>query len=509
MRTAHIGASSFVADRVDDLGLLTLANSITAVIAAALIAATAASMRSAMTYDEGVYLSLAREITSTGLPSRLDWDDLRHMALFETSPPLVMYVAAVTQLLWPGHEMPSRIVQIGLFVLPTYLLVWWITRRRFGPWAAAAALLALLSSREYLLAAGHVMLDVPLGLLALIVLFCFDRALASSKSPESQRRWALLAAAALILATWTKYQAVCICAAIALYSAYLLVRPASNERAMVRLKMPIAAAVAAGALALAVLITYFIGFGGTSNLKWALAFNAERLSIGSETWRSIAVDALGVATHTVWTIGPVLLASALAAWLVQPRDRGLVALLTAYVLATIAFSVIFFRLAGSGSYYLHSAVPAVAVLTGGAAGALLDAVRPAGRGAAVLLVVAAVQLVAAPPSLFRAKSSPSVRQAADYITHHADVNALVLAPTLETEFYTRRRVVVIPEVRPDVLLGALQAGSPTNVNYVVVEPGKTTPGTECIADEWNDLLRRNFTRAPVGAPELILYERSH
>jgi hypothetical protein len=393
----------------DDRGLISLANGLTAVIAVALMAATVASMRSAMTYDEGVYLSLAREITNSGLPWHIDWEDLRHLALFETSPPLVMYVAAITQLLWPGHELPSRIVQIGVFVVPTYLLVWWITRRRFGPWAAVAALLALLSSREYLLATGHVMLDVPLGLLALVVLVCFDRALASSESPKSQRRWALLAAAALILATWTKYQAVCICAAIALYCAYLLVRPAASGRSMVRLKIPIAAAIAAGALALAVLITYFLSFGGTSNLTPTLAFNAERLSAGSETWLSTAVDALGVATHTVWTIGPVLLASALAAWIVQPRDRGLMALLTAYVLATIAFSVIFFRLPGSGRYYLHSAVPAVAVLTGAAAGALMDAVQPAGRGAAILLVVAAVQLLAAPPSLFAAAPDPSVR----------------------------------------------------------------------------------------------------
>src|SRR5262249_5716889 len=167
--------------------------------------------------------------------------------------------------------------------------------------AGVAALLALLSSREYLLAAGHVLLDVPLGLLALTVLVCFDRALAGSKSPESQRRWALLAAAALILATWTKYQAVCICAAIALYGAYLLLRPGSSDRSPVRLKMPIAVAIAAGALALAVLITYFLSFGGTSNLTPMLAFNAERLSVGGETWRSIAVDALGVATRSVWT----------------------------------------------------------------------------------------------------------------------------------------------------------------------------------------------------------------
>src|SRR5262249_51498552 len=207
MSTAQIAASSFVVDRVDDRELVTLANGLTAVIAVVLIAATVVSMRSAMTYDEAVYLSLAREITSSGLPWRLDWDDLRHMALFETSPPLVMYVAAITQLGWPGQEMPSRIVQTGLFVLPTYWLGWRITRRRFGPWAGATALLALLSSREYLLAAGHVMLDVPLGLLALVVLVCFDRALANSTNPESQRRWSLLAAAALVLATWTKYQA--------------------------------------------------------------------------------------------------------------------------------------------------------------------------------------------------------------------------------------------------------------------------------------------------------------
>lgn len=509
MRTAHIAAPSFVADRVEDSGLVTLANGLAAVIAVALIAATVASMRSAMTYDEAVYLSLAREITSSGLPWRFDWDDLRHMALFETSPPLVMYVAAITQLVSPGHEMPSRIVQIGLFVLPTYLLVWWITRRRFGRWAAVAALLALLSSREYLLAAGHVILDVPLGLLALTVLVCFDRALASSENPDAQRRWALLAGGALILATWTKYQAVCICAAIALYCAYLLVRPTSSHSSTVRLKMPIAAAVAAGALALAVLITYFLGFGGTSNLTPMLAYNAERLSTGGEAWTSIARDALGVTTHTVWTIGPILLAGALAAWIVQPRDRGLVALLTAYVLATIAFSVVFFRLPGSGSYYLHSAAPAVAVLVGAAAGALTDAVRPVARGVAVMLVVAGVQLVAAPPSLFPAASSPSAQQTADYITKHADLEARVLALTLETEFYTRRRVAVIPYVRPDVLLGALKAESPMNVRYVIVEPGKTTPGTECIADEWNDLLRRNFARAPIGAGGVILYERSH
>jgi hypothetical protein len=138
----------------------------------------------------------------------------------------------------------------------------------------------------------------------------------------------------------------------------------------------------------------------------------------------------------------------------------------------------------------------------------MDKVRNSARGAAVLLVVAMVQLVAAPPSLSPAAPSPSVRRAADYINQHADADARVLALTLETEFYTRRRVAVIPDVRPDVLLNALTPASPANVQYVLVEPDKTTPGTEGIADQWNDLLRRNFARARAGGPEVLLYERS-
>jgi hypothetical protein len=125
------------------------------------------------------------------------------------------------------------------------------------------------------------------------------------------------------------------------------------------------------------------------------------------------------------------------------------------------------------------------------------------------MVIAGVQLVAAPPSLFTPAHSPSARQAADYIEQHAAVDAHVLANTLEAEFYSRRRVGVISDMRPDVLLGALKAESPSNVHYVLVEPGKTTPGTEEIADEWNDLLRRNFAPAPVAAPGVLLFERSH
>jgi hypothetical protein len=62
----------------------------------------------------------------------------------------------------------------------------------------------------------------------------------------------------------------------------------------------------------------------------------------------------------------------------------------------------------------------------------MDTIRPAGRGAAVLLIVAAVQLVAAPPSLITPALSPSVRQAVHDIPQHADVEAPVPALRLET-----------------------------------------------------------------------------
>jgi hypothetical protein len=203
-----------------------------------------------------------------------------------------------------------------------------------------------------------------------------------------------------------------------------------NDRT-VRLKMPIAAAIGAGVLSLAVLITYFLSFGGTANLTPMLAFNAARMSPGGEPLTSIVRNAVGVATQTVWTIGPVLLASALVACLAQPRDGGLLALLTAYVLATIAFNVIFYRLPGSGSYYLHSAVPAIAILTGAAAGALIDVVRPVARGAAILLVIAAVQLVAAPPSLSVVVRSQSVQHAAVFAAQQAERTGPLLVGCLE------------------------------------------------------------------------------
>ena len=179
--------------RVDDRHMVWPTDTLAAIVALALIAATITSMRSRMTYDEAVYLSIGREITTTGLPWRVDWDTLQDMQLFETSPPLVMYVGAATQFLLPGQEMPSRIAHVALFVLPTYAVVWWVTRRRFGAWAAVAALLAVLASKEYLAATGHVLLDVPLGLLAVVVLVCFDRATADGDRPERRRMWALLA----------------------------------------------------------------------------------------------------------------------------------------------------------------------------------------------------------------------------------------------------------------------------------------------------------------------------
>ena len=105
------------------------------------------------------------------------------------------------------------------FVLPTYGVVWWVARTRFGPWAAVASLTVLLTNVGYVRATSHVLLNIPLGLLACLGLVAFHEA---SSSVAHRRPNSLIAAVAMLLAVWTKYQAVCLVGAIVLYAGYAL-----------------------------------------------------------------------------------------------------------------------------------------------------------------------------------------------------------------------------------------------------------------------------------------------
>ena len=474
-----------------------------AILAAALLAVTFASIRSDLTYDESVYLTLARQITVSGLPQRPDNDDLHRLRMFQNSPPLIPYVSSLSQLRFPGNELPARMLYVALFILPAYALVWWTSRSRFGPFAGFAALLALLGSGSFLAATSHVLLDVPLGLMALATLLCFERACGVGRTPVM---WPLLAALGLVLATWTKYQAICICGGIGIYCAYLAVT--EGERGVRRFRVPLLVVIAVGALALAVLLVYFGAFGDRSTLMLTATYNAARMSSGDLGPAGIVRAALGVGMRSVWTIGGVLLLAAGAAPLVQRRHRGLLVALGGFVLVTLVFNLALFRLPGSGTYYLQSALPAIAVLAGAAAAGIVDLTGSLLRGGLVTAIAAATQIVGSPPSTHMAKATDGSRSAAAYIAAHGNARAGVLALTPAIQFYTGNPVGIIPYTGERALLESLSGTGANDIAFVVIPRGEEPAGTEHIRREWDDLLSRRFAPAPIDVSPLLIYQRS-
>jgi hypothetical protein len=159
---------------------------------------------------------------------------------------------------------------------------------------------------------------------------------------------------------------------------------------------------------------------------------------------------------------------------------------------------------GSGSYYLHSAVPALAVLAGGAVAAVLDLMQSEGRGALIAVAVL-TQIVSLPPSVHPSHSVDAARLAAAYIAAQGRPRAAVLSSTPELQFYAGNPVAVIPYVGEHALLESL---AEPNVSFVVVARGERPAGTEHIAQEWDDLLRRYFVLAPIDVPGLLIYQRA-
>ena len=79
------------------------------VLAAALILIFCAYLWTDLTYDEAVYLRLARTIAENGLPLRRSYDEFSKFQLFENSPPLVLYLVSLSQRVFPGEEVPARL----------------------------------------------------------------------------------------------------------------------------------------------------------------------------------------------------------------------------------------------------------------------------------------------------------------------------------------------------------------------------------------------------------------
>jgi len=468
----------------------------------ALIAMSLAYLRTDLTYDEAVYLQLSRTITEYGIPLRRAYDDFSRFRLFENSPPLVLYVASLSQMLFPRNEIVARLVHLAAFTLPTYVLVWWVARTRFGDRAALTSLLVLLAAPAYVQATTHVLLNVPLGLFATAALIAFHNA---STSIVGRRWWLLAVALATALAVWTKYQSVCIVPAIIVYVTYVIATERSAGFRATR--PPLVAIVIGGAAAVAALACFFWSLGGPAELLATLTHNAERIApepIPSGITRAM----IGRAWRCQRTLGPVVLVfGAFALW-GERRHRGLIVLLASYVAATIAFNVILFRLPGSGSSYLDSGVPALALLAGTGALRMFERAGTRAARAALACAAVAIQLADPPEAPFEPPRPNGSRIAAAYIAGHSRPGAGVMAETVAIEFYSDHPVRPISFTFPrELVLRSLEGTSGDDISFVVVEVGVAPKNIDSIRDRWNRLIAEHFELVPAGAPGLEVYRR--
>jgi hypothetical protein len=465
--------------------------------------ASLAHLHSELTYDEAVYLRLARTTAESGLPLRRSYEDFGSFHLFANSPPLVLYLASLTQVLAPGDERPARLLHLVVFVVPTYVLVWTLGRRRFGPAAGAASLAVLLGSGSFLQSTPHVLMDVPLGLLALLALLGFER---GARVGAWRTRWCALAAVAVALAVWTKYQAVCVVAAIVTYTAWRLA--AGGRAAVRRLLPPLSSTVGAAVVAVGLLAGYLLIFGGWDTIQAAFRRNLLRADVSGMSAPTIAAGAAEALGRVEQRLGGALLVFAALAVLLQRRHRRWVSLVTGYVAISIIFNLVLFRLPGSGTHYLDSVVPAVALLAGASAGALASHLRSTAVAGAAVVIVLILQVGGAPPGAYVPPRPRGSAAAAAYIAAHSRPTDGVMATTVAVEFYTGRPVRSISFTYPrDLVLRSLDGTSGDHIAFVLLDAADPPKRMQGIADEWTRLLGEHFEPVPLEAGSITVFKR--
>jgi hypothetical protein len=263
----------------------------------------------------------------------------------------------------------------------------------------------------------------------------------------------------------------------------------------------------AGCVAVVTLLIYFTVFSDQRFLAETLEFNAGRMNYRGIDAVAMARAVLSTAGKIVSGAGGPLLVGAFSALSMQRRHRSLLVILTAYAVASLGFNLVFFRLPGSGSYYLNSAIPALVVLAGASGGAVLELVQSHTRGYAVGIISATIQFAGTPPPLFVPPYVNPHRAAAQYIATHSAPYQGVLATTYAVQFYSGNPVRIIVDSTPALLLASLDGTTPDIISFVVIDHGSIPIGAGPIAADWQRLLQERFTLAPVDAPGLAVYVR--
>ena len=246
-----------------------------AAVGTLLVALAVAHAWTDLTYDEAVYLRLARTISETGLPLRRSYGDFSSFELFRNSPPLVLYTAAATQLVAPGLEVPARGFYLAVFIFPTYALAWFLARRNFGSWCGFRRTLRLPHKRW-----------LPRRLAAMC---CWTSRWACgpvsvSRVSSRRRDWDATRASRRSspqpLSSW-RYGPVTKLFAwsrrSSWYGAWALF--SSRRRDPFSVVVPLAAVLVTAAGALAALLAFFFVFGGDDALAQTLRLNLQRSAL--------------------------------------------------------------------------------------------------------------------------------------------------------------------------------------------------------------------------------------
>jgi hypothetical protein len=292
---------------------------------------------------------------------------------------------------------------------------------------------------------------------------------------------------------------------MAFYVAYRIARHGSVT--MRPMMQPLSVAVASGTIASMALFTFFWTFSGREGLASILAVNATRIDPSEMSMAQVAGALLDTVRECERTLGAVALLLGAAAIWVEPRHRGLLMLMGAYVAATVAFNLAVFRLPGAGSSYLDSAVPALALLVGPATVRCVQLGATPLRRTLMALTAIVVQVSDSPAAAYSYPPPNGSRVAAAYIAAHSTQAEGVLADTVAVEFYTGRPVRSAPFTPSAIVLQSLDGTSADPISFVIVAHGPMHRNVDVFRDRWNTLLAEHFEFVPVGAPGLDVYRR--
>jgi hypothetical protein len=395
-------------------------------------------------------------------------------------------------------------LQVAVLTLPGFVLVWLIARREFGDGASCVALAALLCTGYYLREAFRVRLDVPLATVSMAVLWACHRA-----TTPGRGRGAWLAALGLLVfaSLWVKYQAVCVVAAVALYSAIQALQ--KGRAGLRRTWTPLAVTFYAALCGVASIVAYFVAVGGSASLADGLSMNLARFAVAGEgTAQSLAAFRAVVSRGIVNTGAPLIVLSMLGL-AYAPRVHPLAMLLACYCLATAAFNAVTFRLPGAGGYQLHAMIPALAVLTGYTARQAAEG--PGVRRRALLVgLLLAWQIASNRPALTWPGRTPRPEMAAARRIALGEAGG-VLALDCRAEFYADRPVALMQYMRPGDVLDCVAGEGPHVISHVLIPPPLETPPRDSLGAVWPQvvhLLKTRFVQASLPEPGLLLFERS-